>query len=184
MQIDFVKFNSELREHCELMAKWENDPDLRFLLGWTPNEEASRRITTPEMVRERTSKPAPSGVFGERYMITCNNKIIGDVVFCIGAPQVISKNCRVAWLGIGIGEKSFQGKGIGKTAMAFIEKRARNAGAELFELGVFEFNGPALKLYNRLGYKEIKRIPEFTWYNGKMWSDIRMTKSVNETVNF
>ena len=44
------------------------------------------------------------------------------------------------------------------------------------ELGVFEFNTRALKLYQKLGYTEIARIDAFTYWEGKMWQDIRMEK--------
>lgn len=48
--------------------------------------------------------------------------------------------------------------------------------AQRIELGVFEFNTNALKLYQKLGYKEINRTEDFTYWNGKMWHDIRMEK--------
>jgi len=44
------------------------------------------------------------------------------------------------------------------------------------ELDVFEFNTQAIKLYRKLGYKEIARIPDFTYWQGKVWQDIRMEK--------
>ena len=44
------------------------------------------------------------------------------------------------------------------------------------ELGVFEFNTSAFRLYERLGFKEFARIDAFTWWQGKKWQDIRMEK--------
>jgi RimJ/RimL family protein N-acetyltransferase len=46
------------------------------------------------------------------------------------------------------------------------------------ELGVFEFNERAQALYRRLGHREFNRIPNFTFWNGKMWTDIRMGKDL------
>ena len=34
------------------------------------------------------------------------------------------------------------------------------------------------KLYQKAGYQEICRIPDFTFWQGKMWQDIRMEKYV------
>jgi RimJ/RimL family protein N-acetyltransferase len=44
------------------------------------------------------------------------------------------------------------------------------------ELGVFEFNAVAIKLYKKLGFLEITRINDFTFWMGRMWQDIRMEK--------
>ncbi|WP_342710115.1 GNAT family protein [Lentibacillus persicus] len=54
----------------------------------------------------------------------------------------------------------------------------KKAGNQRIELGVFEFNKPAYKLYQKLGYREIGRIHQFTYWQGSMWSDIRMEKYV------
>jgi hypothetical protein len=45
-------------------------------------------------------------------------------------------------------------------------------------LGVFEFNTSAIKLYQKAGYREIVRLPDFTHWQDKMWQDIRMKKYV------
>ena len=46
------------------------------------------------------------------------------------------------------------------------------------ELGTFEFNTNAIKLYERMGYQEIARINGFTYWKDKMWQDIRMEKYI------
>ena len=57
-------------------------------------------------------------------------------------------------------------------------KEIKEQGLHRIELGVFEFNTNAIKLYQRAGYKEIGRIPEFTYHQGRMWQDIRMEKFI------
>ncbi|WP_100402900.1 GNAT family N-acetyltransferase [Bacillus sp. FJAT-42315] len=54
----------------------------------------------------------------------------------------------------------------------------KKQGIKRIELGVFEFNKQAQKLYQKLGYKEIGRIENFTYWQGEMWTDIRMEKYV------
>jgi RimJ/RimL family protein N-acetyltransferase len=39
-----------------------------------------------------------------------------------------------------------------------------------------EFNDIARKLYESLGYIEFARIPDFTWWNGELRTDIRLEK--------
>ena len=61
-----------------------------------------------------------------------------------------------------------------------LEHMAIHDGARRFEIGVFEFHTKALTLYKKLGYKEFKRISSFTFFNGRMWDDIRMVKQVSK----
>ena len=81
-----------------------------------------------------------------------------------------------AWLGMGIGEASARNKSVGTQALAYLEEQIKQQGLKRIELGVFEFNEPALKLYQKRGYQEIGRIKDFTYWQGKMWTDIRMEK--------
>ena len=81
-----------------------------------------------------------------------------------------------AWISITIGEEIARGKGIGYQALQYLEQEIRKQGLKRIELGVFEFNTAAIKLYQRAGYREIGRIPDFTYWQGKMWQDIRMEK--------
>ncbi len=64
--------------------------------------------------------------------------------------------------------------------MRYIETEIRLHGLGRIELGVFEFNENARQLYEKVGYKEIGRIEDFTYWNGKMWQDIRMEKQIGE----
>ena len=60
--------------------------------------------------------------------------------------------------------------------MQYLEEQIRAHGWKRIELGVFEFNTNAIKLYQKLGYQEFARIANFTYWEGRMWQDIRMEK--------
>jgi len=59
-----------------------------------------------------------------------------------------------------------------------LEEEIKRQGLKRIELGVFEFNTNAIKLYESMGYKEIIRIDGFTYWEGKIWQDSRMEKIV------
>jgi RimJ/RimL family protein N-acetyltransferase len=67
-------------------------------------------------------------------------------------------------------------KGIGSHAMHYLEMQIKLHRLKRIELGVFEFNTPAIKLYQKSGYTEIGRIQNFTFWQGHMWQNIRMDK--------
>ena len=60
----------------------------------------------------------------------------------------------------------------------YLENEIKHQDLKRIELGVFEFNTNAVKLYQKAGFQEIGRIPDFTFWQGKMWQDIRMEKYV------
>ena len=84
---------------------------------------------------------------------------------------------------ITIGEPEGRGKGIGYVAIKYFEEQIKKEGLKRIELGVFEFNKQAQKLYQKMGYKEIGRINDFTYWQDKLWTDIRMEKCLGDNLN-
>jgi RimJ/RimL family protein N-acetyltransferase len=80
-----------------------------------------------------------------------------------------------AWIGIGIGESEFWGKGYGTDAMrlalryAFHELNLRRV-----TLGVFEYNERAQKSYLKAGFVHEGRIREEIHRNGQRWDAVQM----------
>ena len=62
--------------------------------------------------------------------------------------------------------------------MQYLEAKIKKQGLNRIELGVFEFNTNAFRLYQKLGYNEIARIDGFTFWEDTMWQDIRMEKYI------
>lgn len=94
----------------------------------------------------------------------------------VDPKHLYKKEVGTAWVGLNIGNESARGKGIGTLAMKYLEEQIRAQGFQRIELGVFEFNTNAIKLYQKLGYQEIGRIKNFTNWQGRLWQDIRMEK--------
>ena len=112
----------------------------------------------------------------QTYLIYAQGELIGEMDYKVDPAYIYKQVKGTAWIGITIGEESGRGKGIGYHALRYLEEQIKLEGLKRIELGVFEFNAPALKLYQKSGYKEIARIPDFTYWQGKMWQDIRMEK--------
>jgi RimJ/RimL family protein N-acetyltransferase len=102
--------------------------------------------------------------------------------FQVNASYLYKKETGTAWIGIVIGEETARGRGIGGPAMQYLEGQIKLSGLKRIELGVFEFNTNAIKLYRKMGYREIARIDNFTFWQDKMWQDIRMEKYIQQKV--
>ncbi len=169
--IKFKKLTVPDANILEYLNKWENDPALIPLIR--PNRDKNtlemRDALTFEDLTQRLEH-------NHTFLIYLGDQLIGEMDYQIDPRHLYKKETGTAWIGIIIGEEIARGKGIGYQAIQYLEDEIRKRGIKRIELGVFEFNTNAFKLYQKAGYKEIGRIPDFTYWQDKMWQDIRMEK--------
>ena len=169
--IEFENLTHPTPEIASSFSKWENDPLLIPLTRPNLDESdlLSRKPVTVDDLLERLKH-------SHMYLIYAGGELVGEMDYKVDPAYVYKKMEGTAWIGITIGEESGRGKGVGYQALRYLEGQIKSAGLRRIELGVFEFNTPAVRLYQRAGYKEIARIEDFTYWQGKMWQDIRMEK--------
>ncbi|TLS38091.1 GNAT family N-acetyltransferase [Pseudalkalibacillus caeni] len=171
MNIHFSKLTEPNPGVVDVFNRWENDPDLIPLTRPNQNRAELERqeIITAERLKQRLEN-------NHIYLIFLENRLVGEMNYMIDPQHLFKKEQGTAWLGITIGEHEGRGRGIGHIAIHYLEEQMMQQGLNRVELGVFEFNLQAQKLYQKLGYQEIGRIERFTFWKDKMWSDIRMEK--------
>jgi RimJ/RimL family protein N-acetyltransferase len=173
MDLKFVKLTQPTDEIAECFSKWENDPHLIPLSR--PNQDQAdldrREIVTAQDLEQRL-------VHTHLYLIYLHGQLVGEMDYQVDPRHLYKKEMPTAWIGIVIGEEIARGKGIGYHAIQYLENEIKAQGLQRIELGVFEFNTNAIRLYQKAGYQEIGRIPEFTYWQGKMWQDIRLEKFI------
>lgn len=176
MNLTFTKLTQSSREYLEALNKWENDPALIPFMRVCQNEEDLKKRTnvTPEDLEQRLEHD-------QTWLIHLDGQLIGEMGFQLDPKHLYKKESGTAWIGITIGEESGRGKGIGFLALQHLEEQIKRQGLNRIELGVFEFNTNAIRLYQKLGYREIARIGGFTYWQGRKWQDIRMEKYLRQT---
>lgn len=171
MDIRIVKLTEPTEEIGAAFTKWENDPALIHLVR--PNRSQKdldrRYVITTEDLKQRLENHIT-------YLILVDEQLAGEVDYQFDPPYLHKREMRTAWLSIIIGEETARGKGVGRLAIQLLEAKLKQQGIPRIELGVFEFNTRALKLYQNLGYQEIGRIEDFTFWQDRMWNDIRLEK--------
>lgn len=173
MKIHFTKLIKPTPEIAEAFNRWENDASLIPFARPNLNKDEleKRRVVTPDDLKQRLDN-------NQIYLIYLEGQLIGEVSYQVDPGHLFKKEAGTAWIGITIGEAIGRGKGIGYQAMQYLEAQIKRQGLKRIELGVFEFNINAIKLYRKLGYMEIGRINDFTYWQDKMWQDIRMEKYI------
>ncbi|ARJ37499.1 N-acetyltransferase [Sporosarcina sp. P21c] len=171
MNIEIMPVTEPTSMLVNTLNRWGNDVNLKSLSQPNPSKEELERekVLTIEDVHRRLK-------YQHLFLIYLENQLIGEMSYTVDPEHLFRKETGTAWISISIGEPECRGKGIGFIALAYLEEQVRKRGLQRIELGVFEFNTPALKLYKKLGYQEIGRIENFTYYDGKMRADIRMEK--------
>ena len=163
------------KEDCVLLASWYNDPEVKHLYSLFPNAESFNIDFTPEYFqggRQNLNNGGPH----RNLMALVDGLPIGQATFETDTPKLLTKTAHTAWLALMIGDKRLRRCGLGTRITAHLEALAADTGAERIEIGVFEYNKRALNFFTGLGYNEFTRRPERVWWQGQMWSEIRLLK--------
>jgi len=171
MNITFSRLTTPTPEIVTSIHKWANDPAIIPFIRPNPTEESLNNKETVS-IASLTKRLGYTHI----YLIYAERQLVGEISFQIDPDQLYKKEPGSAWIGINIGEEFARGKGIGSQAMQYLEQQIKAYGLHRIELGVFEFNTNAIKLYKKMGYQEIARIDDYTFWQGKRWQDIRMEK--------
>lgn len=128
-------------------VNWQRDSELFRLLDSDP-----LLLTSEKKIKERNEKRIEKGPQPERYPFSvrtlAEDKLIG--FFGLYVDLIHSE----AWVGIGIGDRDFWGKGYGTDMMkvclryAFLE-----LGVQRVSLGLHAYNGRALRSYEKAGFQ-------------------------------
>ena len=82
---------------------------------------------------------------------------------------------REVWVGIGIGDREFQGRGYGTDAMRLVLRFAfLELNLNRVSLTVFEYNQRGIRSYEKAGFKEEGREREALERDGKRWDMLFM----------
>jgi RimJ/RimL family protein N-acetyltransferase len=151
---------------AETLARWSEDTEFNRLLGTNPSKPFSVARTRSRM--EKDENDANTVTFALRTLT--DEHLIGFV-----ALDGIEWLHRIAFVGIGIGERDYWGKGYGADAMRLILRYAFEAlRLHKVTLDVFEYNQRAYHTYLKVGFIEEGRAREYLHRDGRRWDLIYM----------
>lgn len=171
--ITFQRITVDDFEAFTYIARWDNDPELAEFLRPNFSLEPLPQVTAKQLhqafIQNHTRK--------HLFLIKANGEPIGNVSLEANFFMLLSRP-DAAWVSLCIGEAAWRGKGIGQQALAFVEAVALEQGYALIELGVFAYNIPAKALYLKCGYEQFATIPDFVYYQGQKYADLRLKKQL------
>lgn len=158
----------EPEQHAAFFSRWSHNGEyMRNLDGdpirlWSPQG-------TQKWLKDETSADKPNMIL---FMIQelATEQVIGFVD--LSAFQSVHRN---AWVGIGLGEPSYWGRGYGTDAMRTLLRYAfSELGLHRVTLTVFEYNERAIRSYQKVGFMAEGRYREFIHRDGRRWDMIFM----------
>lgn len=158
------------------LAPMDLETDAKLMAGWGRNSEYSRLLDsdpailwTPKQMEEWFTKGDEEMAF---FMIhtLAEDRTIGMID--LSGFNWHAGHC---WVGIGLGEPEFWGKGYGSDAMNIILRFAfRELNLNRVNLNVFEYNPRAIRSYEKVGFKHEGVVRDWMAREGKRWDVVFM----------
>ena len=173
---DSIYLSPRNSEDIEIFTKWLNDFQVTDGLG------RSGLMVTLNGEKQYLENVHDNDNTRYYFVIVTleNDEMIGTV-----SLENINYINRSAKLGIFIGEEKRRGKGIGKEAIQLIlDYGFHYLNLNSIQLSVFAFNERAIACYEKCGFKEVGRLREAYYLNGKYYDKILMdilNSEFNET---
>lgn len=155
-------------EHSKLFVKWIHDSDYWRLIAAVPpfpwTQEGIRKHIEKEMEKDN-----PRNIFFAVRALD-DDRLIGEV-----GLDGISYSHGQSYVGIGIGEPEYQGKGYGTDAMNILLRYAfTELNLHRVSLTVFEYNPRALRSYEKCGFRMEGRSREAFQREDRRWDVLHM----------
>jgi ribosomal protein S18 acetylase RimI-like enzyme len=124
---------------------------MRVLAGQEPGKITFDEPAARVSFRKLLSLPA----FGRTWLLCQENKAVGYIVLTIGFSfEFHGHDAFIDELYV---DGAYRRRGFGRQAVAFVEKKVREAGVNAIHLEVDRGNEPALELYRGTGYEDRAR---------------------------
>ncbi len=154
----------DIEKDTELMAHWNQNSEYQQLLDWGPSN-----LFSPKQIKEWMEKN-----YSNLYYFSIRTLDEDQVVGMVDLSG-INWTAGDVWLGIGIGESAYWGKGYGTEAARLVLRFAfEELNMQRVSLNVFEYNERAIRSYQKIGFKEEGRMRQVLNRFDRRWDMIYM----------
>ena len=158
----------EIQPMAEAYSKWSCDSEYWRLLDSGLVRPFSVK-NTKEWIEKNQEKERPDQ-FSFAIRNLEDDRLIGDI-----GLDGIQWTHKDAFVGIGLGEREFWGKGYGTDAMRILLHYAfRELNLHRVSLDVFEYNPRAMRSYEKAGFKYEGKMRGMLHREGKRWDMVFM----------
>ena len=155
-------------EFSKAFAGWRRDSEFMRLMDSNPVRLGSQKDTQKWIEKELDEQGPHQHSFAIRTL--AENKLIGDI-----GLYVVNWPARDAFVGLGIGDRDFWGRGYGTDVMKLILRYAfMEVNLRRVTLTVFEYNPRAIRAYEKAGFCHEGRLRGSLQRDGKRYAELFM----------
>jgi RimJ/RimL family protein N-acetyltransferase len=165
----FVRLSAwDPEEMSKALASWHLNSEYHRLLDSSAYRMQSAKSMARQMEKETAELSSGSHYFSIRTLT--EDKLIGDL-----GLDVVDWSGRDAFVGLGIGETDYWGKGYGTDIMNVLLRFAFNEiNLRRVTLTVFEYNPRAIRSYEKAGFRHEGRMRKVLNKEGRRWDMLYM----------
>jgi len=155
-------------EISKAFSRWSQDSEFKRLINSEAVSVASSMGTKKWLEKELDEQSDNQHWFSIRTLT--DDVLLGDIdLYIYNWPG------RDAFVGLGIGERDFWGKGYGTDLMKLILRYAfTEVNLNRVTLTVFEYNPRAIRAYEKVGFRHEGRMRKLLKKEGKRWDMLYM----------
>lgn len=158
---DKVRLTPLTSNDAPVLARWQEDADYLRLLDAEPAFPKSEQQLTDWLHDRRRSR--------DSYLFGIHTRADDTLIGFVELGDILWTH-RASWLAIGIGERLYRGQGYGYDAMRLVLDFAfKELNLHRVQLTVFEYNEPAIALYEKLGFQREGTYREFMQRDGQRY---------------
>jgi len=151
---------------AEALSRWQRDAEFLRLL----DSDAARPLPVAQNKTDMEAIVARESSFAFMIRTLADDRVIGFIG--LGRPQWTHGD---AWLGIGLGDREYWGKGCGTDALRVMLRFAfTELNLHRVSLGVFEYNPRAVRSYEKAGFVLEGRTRQDVRRDGRYWDSLWM----------
>ena len=156
------------QEFSKAFTRWRRDSEFMRLIDASTVRLGSQKDAQSSLEKELEEQELNQHWFTIRSL--ADDRLLGDI-----GLYVVNWSGRDAFVGLGIGERDFWGKGYGTEAMnlvlqyGFLEVNLRRV-----TLTVFEYNPRAIRSYEKVGFQHEGRLRKLLHRDGQRYDELFM----------
>jgi RimJ/RimL family protein N-acetyltransferase len=153
---------------AEALSRWSRDTQYWRLLASDPSRAFSVK-STKEWLEKELNKDSLDLLLYSIHTLN-DDRLIGEIDL-----DGIQWNHGDAFVGIGLGERDYWGKGFGTDALRVLERYAfTELNLHRLSLTVFDYNPRAIRSYEKAGFIHEGRVRGFLNRDGQRWDMLLM----------
>lgn len=158
----------DMEEMSKAFSRWSRDTEFRRLMDSGSAHVSSQGSVRRWLEKELEEQPVNMHWFSIRKLE--DDKLLGDIDL-----YVVDWSGRDAFVGLGIGEREFWGKGYGTDVMKVLLRYAfTEVNLNRVTLNVFEYNPRAIRSYEKAGFRHEGRMRQVLNKEGRRWDILFM----------